>query len=68
MTWQVYVRDFQVLMDNEILRPYSAVTLSADTLPDLLRKLDTAVMCNGNFDSLKLLKYGREGCYQIMVK
>ena len=51
MTWQVYVRDFQVPMDNEILRPYSVVTLSADTLPDLLQKLDTAVMCNGNFDS-----------------
>ena len=51
MTWQVYVRDFQVPMDNEILRPYSAVTLSADTLPDLIQKIDNAVMCNGNFDT-----------------
>ena len=49
MTWQVYVTDFQVSMDNDILRAYSP-TLSLDVIPNLIQRLDSSVMCSGNFE------------------
>ena len=49
MTWQVYVTDFQVLMDNDILRTYSPI-LSLDVIPNLIQRLDSSVMCSGNFE------------------
>ena len=51
MTWQVYVTEFQVSMDNEILRPYSA-TLSVNVIPDLIQRLDSATMCIANFEPI----------------
>ena len=49
MTWQVYVKDFLVSLDNEVLSPYSA-TLSLSTLPGLIQRLDSATICHGNFE------------------
>lgn len=51
MNWQVYVTDFQVSMDNEILRPYST-TLSVNVIPDFIQRLNSAIMCNGNFEPI----------------
>ena len=49
MTWQVYITDFQVLMDNDILRAHSP-TLSLGVILNLIQRLDSSVMCSGNFE------------------
>lgn len=66
MNWQVYVTDFQVSMDNEILRPYST-TLSVNVIPDFIQRLNSAIMCNGNFEPIfvEIAQVRRAKCCQV---